>query len=622
MPNDDLALVREFAATGSEVAFQALVARHLDAVYSAALRRVGGDDALAQDIAQAVFIILARKAGALGPETILAGWLQRTTRHAAADALKRQRRQQLRDHQAYMEANLNPPDPAPSDPAASAVWQQISPHLEAALDRLGETDHNAVVLRFFEDKTFPEIAAALGTSEAAAKMRVARSLEKLKKILSQDGVALSATVLAGAVTANAVHAAPSALAAKVSVLAAKGAATTTSITTLVKGVLKTMAWAKAKLAFTVGAFILAASIAPFVFALTHAHPNRSQVEYQVEGNLVFQTYGPDGKVVAEILRDFAVLVDGSQWLITTTNKNSRGEILTSWATGSTNNAEIFSAVYYIKGFTTALVESNSMPSGCEDGVSQYLWLMLASGHYLDGMKSNELPPVYDVLFSVLYDKDLKYPAFVERSTNSPNLPSRIVYMNDGFNRTRDSKNQKTLLFKNAPPFDKGYTNAVFAIVGVTNFENMDFPTGFNFVEYAPALFPPVKPDPSLPAGAPIVFTSNRVLGMKRKMEATINHIGLTKTTKSLLPMLPANTVVQDRRLMNVATSVKPITYSAQKGNWKSVEDVKLMAGKKPADQKQPVAKRFHGSYLKYYLSAALLLILVPAIYLFRKTRNI
>ena len=259
MPNDDLALVREFAATGSEVAFQALVARHLDAVYSAALRRVGGDDALAQDIAQAVFIILARKAGALGPETILAGWLQRTTRHAAADALKRQRRQQLRDHQAYMEANLNPPDPAPSDPAASAVWQQISPHLEAALDRLGETDHNAVVLRFFEDKTFPEIAAALGTSEAAAKMRVARSLEKLKKILSQDGVALSATVLAGAVTANAVHAAPTALAAKVSVLAAKGAATTTTITTLVKGTLKIMAWTKAKMAIVVASGLIMAT---------------------------------------------------------------------------------------------------------------------------------------------------------------------------------------------------------------------------------------------------------------------------------------------------------------------------------------------------------------------------
>ncbi len=247
MMSDDMTLVREFAASQSEPAFAALVERHIALVHSAALRQAG-DTHLAEEITQAVFIILARKAASLGPKTILSAWLYRTTRYAAADALRARRRRQAREQEAHMQSILNQPDPD--------AWAQLAPLLDDALAELGETDRTALVLRFFENKTAREIAGALRMEEAAAQKRVARALEKLRAIFVKRGVALTATVIAGAVAANSVQAAPAGLAMKVSVIAAKGLAVTTSVTTLVNGALKIMTCAKLKLAIGITAGIL------------------------------------------------------------------------------------------------------------------------------------------------------------------------------------------------------------------------------------------------------------------------------------------------------------------------------------------------------------------------------
>src|SRR5262245_1705554 len=123
---DDMELVREYAQENSDAAFAALVSRHVNLVYSVALRQVG-DAHLAEDITQAVFIILARKAGSLNQKTILPGWLCRTARYASADALKMQRRRQRREQEAHMQTALNEPEPQ------SESWEQISPMLDAAL---------------------------------------------------------------------------------------------------------------------------------------------------------------------------------------------------------------------------------------------------------------------------------------------------------------------------------------------------------------------------------------------------------------------------------------------------------------------------------------------------------
>jgi len=217
---DDISLLREFAATESDAAFATLVQRYINLVFSTALRSVGNSHA-AQEITQAVFIILARKAKSLGAKTILAGWLHQTTRLTAANFLRGEMRRQKREQEAYMQSALNEPEPN--------VWPQIAPLLDDAISRLGEKDRNAVVLRFFENKNLREVGVALGASEDAAKMRVNRALEQLRMIFTKRGVTFSAAAIAGAVSANSVQAAPAGLASTVAAASLAGAAGAGSI---------------------------------------------------------------------------------------------------------------------------------------------------------------------------------------------------------------------------------------------------------------------------------------------------------------------------------------------------------------------------------------------------------
>jgi uncharacterized protein (TIGR03435 family) len=253
MPDvSDMELLRDYDRQGSETAFAEVVRRHINLVYSVAFRHVG-IAAHAEEITQAVFVILARKAASLRPDTVLEGWLHETTRLTALSFLRGERRRQFREQEAYMQSTLQ-------ESTEASAWNQLAPLLDEAMSRLGKKDRDAVMLRFFKDKNVCEVAATLQVSEAAAQRRVLRAVEKLRRFFTKRGVVLPAAVLTAAISANSVQAAPVALAKAVTAVAlAKGAAASGSILILVKGALKLMAWAKAQTAIVIGTAVFLAA---------------------------------------------------------------------------------------------------------------------------------------------------------------------------------------------------------------------------------------------------------------------------------------------------------------------------------------------------------------------------
>lgn len=159
-----------------------------------------------------------------------------------------------------------------NDESDAGQWARIEPFLEAALAQLGEKDHNAVVLRFFEKRSFREVSEALGTSEAGAKMRVTRALEKLRTFFAKRGLGVSTAALAGILSVHSVKAAPFGLATTVATFAVQQKAATASSLTLLENTLKLMAWTKLKTAVVVTAVtLLIASTA--TLGIQHAKAN-------------------------------------------------------------------------------------------------------------------------------------------------------------------------------------------------------------------------------------------------------------------------------------------------------------------------------------------------------------
>ena len=203
----DSELLSRYARTHSEDAFAELVRRHVNLVYSAALRQVNGDAHLAQDVAQTVFTDLARKAGSLARRETLTGWLYTSAHFAAAKIARTETRRRDREEKFMREpTNENVPEVGRVTPCAPD-WERLRPVLDAVMHQLKETDREAILLRYFENRPFAEVGAKLGLNENAARMRVERALEKLRDILTKRGIT-TAAALASVISANAVQLAP------------------------------------------------------------------------------------------------------------------------------------------------------------------------------------------------------------------------------------------------------------------------------------------------------------------------------------------------------------------------------------------------------------------------------
>jgi len=218
---DDARLLLDFVATGSQSAFAQIVRRHVDLVYATALRHVN-DAQLAEDITQAVFLLLARKARSLRNESVLAAWLLRATRYASLDAIKiRQRRHRYETEAAQVIRSADPDRCAAGD----AAHIELLGLLDAALSRLSDGDRKVLVLRFYEKRSFPEIGQALGTTDESARKRVNRSVERLRGIFARRGSLVAtggAVAIVSAALGDCVDAAPAGLALRAGACAPSG----------------------------------------------------------------------------------------------------------------------------------------------------------------------------------------------------------------------------------------------------------------------------------------------------------------------------------------------------------------------------------------------------------------
>jgi RNA polymerase sigma factor (sigma-70 family) len=294
----DSELLAEYVRAGSKSAFEQIVNQHIHLVHAAAMRQVR-DSHLAEDVTQAVFLLLWERAASMVTHTSLGGWLLVTTHHISANAMKKEWRLKNREQKAaQMNHEQGPSSPSQTDP--------ILPLLDSGMAQLGEADRDAIVERFFHSRSLDEVGAILGVSQQAAAKRISRAIEKLRGILARRGVKTSDATLSALLPAVALHpgASPSLVSA---VLAGPGVAVSASVASLARGAVRPWSAMLTKIAATGTVLLGLGGIAYLAVVLQNRPPATPQTavaaQAMADAAQVDPLAVPSGRIVALTLVD-------------------------------------------------------------------------------------------------------------------------------------------------------------------------------------------------------------------------------------------------------------------------------------------------------------------------------
>lgn len=235
---------------GCEEAFADIVRAHAGWVYALARRRLR-DAHLAEDVVQAVFIVLDRKLPKFAADGAFINWLHKTAWYATETAARNQRRREIRESEA---ATMRTESDTSND-----RWDELAPMLDELIGKLSRSDREAILLRYFRSMSFAEVGEQLGSSEDAARKRVERAVAKLRQMAERRGMNISAAVLATDLAKRVLIPPPAGLVARATAAATTSAAPmiAASSTSIVKGAIIMMAKAQASM---IGTWVLVGMI--------------------------------------------------------------------------------------------------------------------------------------------------------------------------------------------------------------------------------------------------------------------------------------------------------------------------------------------------------------------------
>ena len=479
-----------------------------------------------------------------------------------------------------------------ADETEPEVWRRITPLLDDAMARLGGKDRDAIVLRFFEGKSFQEIASAAGASENAAKKRVHHALEKLRRYFAKRGVGSSTSAIAGAITANSVSAAPIALVKSIAaVTMVKGTVASASTLALVKATLNSLLWAKIKFAAGLGAGLLAvgAAVTLAVVDTNVLSAGAAQLVFSAQGMCRFTAFNSTGAETTDY--PFTVAVSNGLWFMRITDIQSNTvsgyfeigcdgqrtyyvDYQEAWAQAAvlrrgTGNAE---------NVAVGIIGPQEVPHFPFAHQAGAIWLAYASGRYFDAAASSRVQPAATLL--VLFGRNVQpnsfalQQAFWSRRPERPGALASAAYLDDGIAGLRGG-----VPVKRPAPLDLGFTNAIFQALAYTNVGGLSLPTRATLSTFAPQLGGP----------GPRVVPKFTYEIVATNLTTRLLHTG------DFQPRLPGKTFVNDMRFSTPDNSLH-VNYYVSDGRWLKDGEVKQLpefavavgqAGQKRAAASQP-----------------------------------